>query len=73
MTFGAGEQALSNWLERNARIAWLVCDEPWRIEKHMIRSASLPLNLNQNRHHGFHSSLRRDGARRKRERELPVV
>ena len=69
MTFGAGERALSDWLERNARVAWLACDEPWRIEKHMIRSVSLPLNLDQNRHHGFTGSFRRDGVRRKPEQE----
>ena len=64
MTFGAGERVLSDWLERNARVAWLACDEPWRIEEQMIHSVSLPLNFDQNRHHGFHWSLRRDGVRR---------
>ena len=57
MTFGTGERVLSDWLERNARVTWLACEEPWRIEKHMIRSVSLPLNLDQNGHHGFHSEL----------------
>lgn len=74
MTFGAGERILSDWLERNARVAWLACDEPWRIEAHMIRSVSLPLNLDQNRHHGFHSELaERRRAAKARARELPVV
>jgi hypothetical protein len=52
----------------------LACDEPWRIEEHMIRSVSLPLNLDQNRHHNFHSYLseiRR--AAKARARSLPVV
>jgi hypothetical protein len=74
MTFGVGERVLSDWLERNARVACLACDEPWRIEKHMIRPVSLPLNLDQNRHHGFHSELaeiRR--AAKARARELPVT
>ena len=74
MTFGAGERALNDWLERSARVAWLACDEPWRIEEHMIRSVSLPLNLDQNRHHNFHSYLseiRR--AAKARARSLPVV
>ena len=57
MSFGAGERVLSDWLERNARVALLACDEPWRIEEHIIRSVSLPLNLDQNRHHGFHPEL----------------
>jgi GIY-YIG catalytic domain len=74
MTLGAGERALSDWLEQNARVAWLACDEPWRIEEQMIRSVSLPLNLDQNRHHGFHSYLseiRR--AAKARARALPVI
>ena len=44
------------------RVAWLACDEPWRIEEQMIRSVSLPLNLDQNRHHGFHSDAFGDTA-----------
>jgi GIY-YIG catalytic domain-containing protein len=74
MTFGAGERVLSDWLERNARVAWLACDEPWRIEEQMIRSVSLPLNLDQNRHHTFHSDLSaRRRAANARARELPIV
>jgi hypothetical protein len=74
MTFGAGERVLSDWLERNARVAWLACDEPWRIEEQMIHSVSLPLNLDQNRHHGFRSDL--SGVRfaaKARAREMPIV
>ncbi len=74
MTFGVGEQILNDWLERNARVAWLTCDEPWRVEEELIRSVSLPLNLDQNRHHNFHaalSAMRR--AAKMRARELPVM
>jgi hypothetical protein len=74
MTFGAGEQKLDDWLERSARIAWMVCDEPWKTEEYLIRSVSLPLNLEQNRHHLFHSEL--SGLRRAakaRARLLPVA
>jgi hypothetical protein len=74
MTFGADEWALNDWLERNSRVAWLACDEPWRIEELMIPSVSLPLNLDQNRHHDFHSELsKRRRAAKARARELPVV
>ena len=74
MTFGAGEQTLTNWLERNARIVWLACDGPWRVEEQLIRSVSLPLNLDQNRHHGFHSVLsEKRRAAKARARELPVA
>jgi hypothetical protein len=57
MTFGAGEKTLDDWLGRSARIAWMVCDEPWKTEESLIRTVSLPLNLDQNRHHLFHSKL----------------
>lgn len=73
MTFGPGERALSDWLERNARLAWLACDGPWLVEEQLIRSVSLPLNLDQNRHHGFHSELsQKRRAVKARARELPV-
>ena len=74
MTFGAGEQILNEWLDQNARVAWLTCDEPWRVEEELIRSVSLPLNLDQNRNHSFHAGLtgRRRSAKA-RARELPVV
>jgi hypothetical protein len=74
MTFGAGEQALNDWLGRGARIAWMVCDEPWKTEEYLIRTVSLPLNLDQNRHHLFHSKLseiRR--VAKARARELPIA
>jgi len=74
MTFGAGEQALNNWLGRSARIAWMVCDEPWKTEEYLIRTVSLPLNLDQNRHHLFHSKLSETRREAKaRARELPIA
>ena len=74
MPFGSGEQALSDWLDRNARVAWLPCTEPWVIEEYLIRSVSLPLNLDQNRHHYFHSELsQRRHITRLRARELSIV
>lgn len=74
MTFAAGEQILNDWLDRNARVAWLTCDEPWRVEEGLIRSVSLPLNLDQNRHHSFHTELTvRRRAAKARARDLPVV
>lgn len=57
LTFGVGEQILNDWLDENAHVVWLACDEPWSVEEALIRSASLPLNLDQNRHHGFHAHL----------------
>ena len=74
MTFGAGERLLNDWLTRNARVVWLTCDEPCRVEEELIRSVSLPLNLDQNRHHGFHAELtEKRRAAKAMARELPVV
>lgn len=66
-TFGEGEQVLSDWMAANALVTWLPVAEPWRLEERLIASLSLPLNLEQNRHHAFHeqlSALRRAARRR---------
>ena len=46
MTFGAGEQTLSNWMSENAFVCWL---EPYtvEIESRLIRELRPPLNLAQ--------------------------
>ncbi len=74
MTFGAGEAALSEWLDENARIAWVVLPEPWLVEKELIQRLSLPLNLEFNSAHPFHtrlSELRRNA--RRHARALPPI
>ena len=74
MTFGAGELLLSEWMEQNARVAWLMCAQPWRVEEELIRAVSQPLNLDQNRHHSFHAELTaRRRAAKVRAKALPVV
>ena len=57
MTFAAGEQALSQWMDENAFVAWFVCETPWEAEFALLGKLSLPLNLDQNRNHNFHSTL----------------
>ena len=32
MTFGAGEQILSNWMSENAFVCWVEHPAPWEIE-----------------------------------------
>jgi hypothetical protein len=74
LTFGIGEQRLSEWLDENARVAWLPCAEPWTLEARLIATLNLPLNLEQNSRCGFHwtlSQLRRDAKRLAR--ELPIL
>ena len=72
-TFADQERQLSDWLDRNARVCWMETSEPWLVEKELIRSACLPLNLDQNRAHPFHavlSEIRRTSKRRADDRPV---
>lgn len=57
MTFGPVESALSEWMSRNALVAFHICEKPWELEAELLATVSLPLNLNQNRNHSFHATL----------------
>jgi hypothetical protein len=57
MTFLRGEQALSAWMDSNARVTWVSRPAPWELEEHLIGSLDLPLNLQGNSRNQFHSSL----------------
>lgn len=57
MTFGAGEQALSTWMSRNAVVSWLLSDRPWDVEQALFTQCDLPLNLQDNSHNPFHEKL----------------
>lgn len=74
MTFGPGEAVLSNWMGENAFVTWAVTPTPWMAEEHIIANVDLPLNLDQNRHHGFHRELSATRATAKaKARQLPVL
>jgi hypothetical protein len=53
----AGEEKLSSWMSDNAFVVWMQHSTPWDIEEKIIQTISLPLNLQGNRHHPFHSHL----------------
>jgi len=75
MTFRKkGEDLLSEWMAENAFVTWVVHQQPWELEAEVIRSLSLPLNLDQNQLHAFHSVLS-DVRRQAKEnaRDKPVV
>lgn len=74
LTFGDSETALNEWMQANAFTCWMTCEQPWMIESELIRSVSLPLNLQQNDQHAFSPALRacRAAARRKA-RQHPLV
>ena len=58
MTFTQyGEEALSAWMQKNARVTWVTNDEPWVLEHELIDSLSLPLNIQDNHHHPFQKTL----------------
>jgi len=58
LTFGTdGEVRLSEWMERNALVAWLPVNAPWMIEAELIQAFGVPLNLQHNAAHPFHPVL----------------
>jgi hypothetical protein len=70
----AGEQYLDEWMERNAFVAWLVCDEPWAHEHVLLGKFSCPLNIKDNDHHPFAPVLKRMRTEAlRRARELPIA
>jgi hypothetical protein len=74
MTFGTGEAALSAWMAANALVCWVEHPRPWEAEDALIRSESLPLNLQGNQQHPFHARLTAiRAAAKERARFLPVA
>lgn len=58
MTFThLGEQWLDAWMEANAFVTWTEHPEPWTVEAGVFARLSLPLNLQDNRHHPFQARL----------------
>jgi len=73
-TFSTGEAALSKWLEENAGVVWHVCEKPWELEKEVISTPNLPLNLEMNAANLFYpvlTELRR--AVKARAKALPIL
>ena len=74
MTFCEGEDVLSNWMNDNAFVSWIVTPEPWITEAELIASESLPLNIDQNANSASLETVR--NARREAKeiaRCLPIV
>jgi len=58
LTFGVdGEARLSDWMAAHARVSFLLTPEPWAIERQLLSTTSLPLNLRDNEHHPLHATL----------------
>jgi hypothetical protein len=75
MTFTtSGETKISEWMEKNAFVVWIEHPTPWLLEDELIKTKSLPLNLQGNQAHPFHkelSSIRSE--QKKKAKELPVI
>lgn len=50
LTFGAGEQRLSHWLQQHTGISWVVHSQPWSIKPDILNRYVLPLNIKANDH-----------------------
>ncbi len=73
MTFADGEERLSEWMQENATVCWMIDPEPWIVEEESIATWYLPLNLDKNRDNQFHADLTNIRASAKKvARELPV-
>ena len=69
-----GEQWLDKWMDDNAFVLWVEHEKPWMIEKEILRSFSLPLNIQDNEHHGFSKTLSSIRMRAKKIAEdLPIA
>ena len=69
-----GEQWLDEWMADNARVCWLEHPEPWILERAILQTVSLPLNIQENGHHPFSEQL--SGIRRAAKaeaRSLPIA
>lgn len=75
MTFThLGELWLDEWMNDNAFVCWVTNHEPWKIEKQIIADVSLPLNIQDNKHHKFSpylSELRKEA--KKIARDMPIA
>ena len=50
LTFGAGEQRLSHWLQQHTGVSWMLHAQPWSIKPDILSQYVLPLNIKGNDH-----------------------
>jgi hypothetical protein len=51
--FGDTEHRLTAWLREHCLVGYLVCDNPFEVERDLIRSIPLPLNISERKRHPF--------------------
>ena len=57
LTFGVGENALTEWMNENCRITWMLHEAPWEIENKLLLKAYFPLNIKGNSRNTYGSAL----------------
>ena len=55
--FGDGERRLTDWLCANTRVAVFPCEQPFVIEKSILRNVAVPFNISDRKRHGFSKYL----------------
>jgi hypothetical protein len=52
-----GEIKLDEWMAKNALVCWVEHPRPWELEEELLKTLSLPLNLDGNEHHSYYAAL----------------
>ena len=56
---GENEAKLNEWLNENARVTFVECEEPWLYESSLIKQLDLPMNLEHNKQHLFYATMKK--------------
>ena len=56
-SFGDGERRLTDWLCAHTRVAVHPCDDPFALEKELLRSFPIPLNITERKRHAYSKYL----------------
>jgi len=56
---GENEVKLNEWLDENARVTFVECEQPWLYESSLIKQLDLPMNLEHNKEHQFYPIMKK--------------
>lgn len=56
-TFGDGETRLTEWIAEHGRVCWVETDDPRALERHLLDTLLLPLNIQHNPRSPFREKL----------------
>lgn len=68
-----GEQWLDDWMAKNAFVCWAEHATPWVLEKELLNSLALPLNIQENPHPFARELMRKRKQALQQARELPIA